>query len=217
MKKAASNINCAKIKDMKTMMKFTPIALIALFTLFAFNSQAKRDESAWKNEKNLEKQFQVFKENLRFYNNLYLVDNEHITEYHASITDSVNILKKTIGADNKEIATQKKEIETLNANLKKTQASLDESLLKEKSITAFWGNTEKGTFSGVMYTIVFLLIGACVVVVLLFLRSNNVTSETRKLFDDIQSEFDTHKKKALEREMKLNRELQTERNKAVSR
>ena len=94
-----------------------------------------------------------------------------------------------------------------------TQAKLDESLTKETSLVTLGIQFDKTAFPPLMYTIIILLVVVVLVVFFLFFRSNVVTKETRKLYNDVAEQLDAQKKKSLSRETKLNRELQTERNK----
>lgn len=55
-----------------------------------------------------------------------------------------------------------------------------------------------------------LIIGVLLVAGLLFLlykRSNRITSNTKKDYEDLKEEFEIHKKNALDRYVKINTEL----------
>lgn len=172
-----------------------------------------RDQEAWKAEKDIKKQFEVMKENLKFYGGYYLLTEEQLQDYYKSVEDSSKELKALIAIDRATIAQQKSEIDKLSKQLTEVQANLDASLSREDSIMSFWGQTSKTTFATVMYTIVFVLIAVAAFVFLLFVRSNKITVEARAKFDELEAEFESQKKRSLDKEMKLNRELQTERNK----
>ena len=97
------------------------------------------------------------------------------------------------------------------------QENLNASLSREDTILSFWGETTKGAFATVMYIMVFVLAGVASFLFLLFARSNKLTVSAQNDFEKLQEEYESHKKRALEREMKINRELQTKRNKNASR
>ena len=71
----------------------------------------------------------------------------------------------------------------------------------------------KGTYMAMMWGIVAILILALVFFIYKFKNSNAVTKEAKKRLDDTEKEFDTYKKKALEKEQRLGRLLQDEKNK----
>lgn len=186
--------------------------LAIIFTLLAVMGFS-RDENAWKAEKTLDKQYTVFKDNLRFYGGYYLLEDKQITEYRGALKDSIFLYRKIVEANTTEINAKTKEIAALKTELASVKKELDTAYLKVDSISSFWGETSKGAFSGTMYTITFLLLCVIGATSFLFIRSNNVTVEITKNLRDTEAAFEEHRKRSLEKEMKLNRELQTERNK----
>ena len=130
-----------------------------------------------------------------------------INEFYNALRDSIAVY------ENKMIATQKqsKELqEELNAKIEETkaiQAKLDRSMELENSISLFGVDVNKTIYSTSMYL---LILGVLLVAGLLFLlykRSNKITANTKRDFEDLKEEFETHKKNALDRYVKINNEL----------
>ena len=136
-----------------------------------------------------------------------------LNEFHKVVMDTIASLKKKITINKTEITKLQNKIELLKKQGSETQTKLDESLSKESSLVTLGIEFDKTAFPPLMYGIIVLLTLTTLVILFLFFRSNMITKETKKIYNDISEEFDAQKKRSLERETKLNRELQTERNK----
>lgn len=168
---------------------------------------AQRDINAWKNEKDIEQQYQVFKKNLNFWDGKYFMNETQLNEYYRALSDSVNVLKK----NNADKATAIKELQTqinsTNNQLKEIEADLELSIKNRNSIEVFGLNVEKGIYTLVMSLIIIILIAFMMILYLMYSRSNKVTIRTKKDYNELKEEFEVHKKDALDRYTKINMEL----------
>ncbi|MGX5687329.1 hypothetical protein [Arcticibacter tournemirensis] len=98
-------------------------------------------------------------------------------------------------------------------SLSKNKESLDQSLEMVNSISLFGIPVEKTVYNLVMWGLVLLLALALTIIVFLMGKYKREASYRIKLFEELSSEFQTYKIKANDREKKLARELQDERNK----
>ncbi len=194
-------------------MKFIYLFAFLTLSLTTFS----RDDDAWKEAESIKKQYEIRKENLKFYGGYYLLTEPQLKEYFETLADTISDKKAIIKAHEITISNQATQINKLTLDLKSTQESLEASLKREDSIMSFWGETSKVAFATVMYVLVFLLIGIAAFMFLLFARSNKLTVAAQSDYEKLNEDYEAHKKRALEREMKINRELQTERNKNASR
>lgn len=187
-------------------MKRVTLLLIFMFS-FTLNIFAKKDINAWKSESNLEDQFTVFKKNLNFWNGSYFLKEDQINEFYSALRDSIAVYEVQVIESQKQ---SKQSQEELNAKIEETQsiqAKLDRSMELENSISLFGADINKTIYSTSMYL---LILGVLLVAGLLFLlykRSNKITSNTKRDFEDLKEEFETHKKNALDRYVKINNEL----------
>ena len=60
-----------------------------------------------------------------------------------------------------------------------------------------------------MWTIIIGLGTGMVLTYLMFMRNNSITTETRRAFKSLESQFDEHREMTRETQAKLKRELQT--------
>lgn len=184
-----------------------------LFLLFVLlisllpGTYAQRDINAWKNEKDLEQQFQVFKKNLNFWDGKYFMNETQLNEYYRAFTDSVNLLKERNTDKATTIQDLQAQLNSINNQLKETEENLELSIKNRNSIEIFGINIEKGLYTLIMSFIIFVLIGFLVVLYFMYNRSNKVTIRTKKDYDELKEEFEAHKKESLERYTKINMEL----------
>jgi len=129
------------------------------------------------------------------------------------VLDSVNKQKgeiKTLAViiEDQKSNTQKLEskIETLNNNI--TQVNTD------KDNISFIGNDmKKGAFKNLFWGIISVLSILLLFFIYKFKNSNTVTQEAKIQLAELEKEYESHKKTALEREQKVMRKLQDELNK----
>ncbi len=181
--------------------------LLSLMCCVAVTTFAKKDINAWKSAPNLEEQFTVFKNNLNFWNGSYFMKENQINEFYGALRDSIEVYENQVAESRQQ---SKKLQEELNAKIeeaKAIQARLDRSMELENSISLFGVDINKTVYSTSMYL---LILGVLIIAGLLFLlykRSNKITANTKHDFQDLKEEFETHKKNALDRYVKINNEL----------
>ena len=167
----------------------------------------KKDSNAWKKENDLDQQFEVFKNNVNFWNGSYFMKPEQINQFHNAIMDSVGLLENNISDSKSRIKTLQQELAENSTQTNELQAQLDESIKHQNSITVFGLYIEKTTYAIILYSIIVGLLVVTGVVFMLFKRSNSITVRTKKEYEELKEEFETHKKNALDRYTKMNMEL----------
>ena len=156
---------------------------------------------------------------------LYSISRTQNGIEHVRIPNLERIRKNvadTIQALTKEIT----DLKTKEGNEQAAMAAVTDSLVlvrdqlqtaqQEKDSFSFIGiSLQKATYSLIMWGIVLLLAIALAIFIYRFNQSHVVTRDTKKAIADLQREFDQHRKKALEKEQKLKRQLQDEINKRL--
>lgn len=172
------------------------------------SAPARPEKKSWKDEDNIASQYKMFREDLPRYTKYVYFEPSLLDEYHKSVSDTINRLKSGWEATRKTVAILEEKVETLKASQKSVQEELDVALEEGSSISVFGANVDKLAFASVMWIAVFVLIGLCGFVFVLFKRSNILTSQAQKDFQDLNDEFEQSRKNTLEKERKLRRELQ---------
>ncbi len=183
------------------------IILSILLISISLTSFAKKDINAWKNEKSIEQQYKVFKENLNFWNKNYFLDEKQLDQFYTALSDSVNALENVISGKAKTISSLQNELNSTNKMLDDTKTELDYNIKNRNAIEVFGIKTDKGIYTFFVSMLIIALLIVLGVVFLLYKRSNNVTVRVKKDYNDLKNEFEIHKKDSLERYTKINMEL----------
>ena len=130
-----------------------------------------------------------------------------------NILDSLNKARAEARELNATITRQDGTIEDLNGKLENTTNQLSDVTAEKDSMSFFGVQVSKITYNLILWTI----IGALLLFLLLFIykyrRSNVLTQEAKVKLADVEAEYEDHRRKALEREQKISRQLQDEINK----
>ncbi|MEN8116488.1 MAG: hypothetical protein ABFS16_05885 [Bacteroidota bacterium] len=187
------------------MKKFT-LLLVLLVSLSVF-SFAKKDLNAWKNENSLEKQYEVFKTNLNFWNGSYFMKPIQMDEFYRALTDSVAALENIVSNNQNQISLLQEELTAQTAETNQIQQKLDDSIKHQNAVGVFGLQLHKSFYTAIISSIILGLLVVLTIVFVMFRRSNMVTIRTKKDYDELKEEFETHKKNSLERYTKINMEL----------
>ncbi|MDP4989114.1 MAG: hypothetical protein NWP54_03060, partial [Polaribacter sp.] len=101
----------------------------------------------------------------------------------------------------------------LNESINKTQLELENALSKKDTISFLGIPLSKLAYNLILWTIIIGLSGGLGFFIFKFFRSNVLTKQAQENLITVEEEFEAHRKKALEREQKLRRQLQDEINK----
>jgi hypothetical protein len=130
-----------------------------------------------------------------------------------NVLDSLKKSEKLISEKENLLKSERENIKKLNTTLNKTKLDLDTALLKENSISLFGAQVSKITYNLVLWIIIITLSLFLAFFVFKFAKSHVLTKEAQENLNDVEQGFDNHKKKSIEREQKLRRQLQDEINK----
>lgn len=115
----------------------------------------------------------------------------------------------------KQIADQKTAVDKVSSDLAQTQQTLS-AAQQEKDTISFLGQPmSKGSYKTMMWSIAGVLLLFLLFFIYRFRNSHILTKEAQLKLDENEAEFEEYRRKALEKEQKLGRQLQDERNKAL--
>jgi uncharacterized protein YlxW (UPF0749 family) len=137
----------------------------------------------------------------------------NLDKIRGNILDSLKQVRAEARELNATIARQEGTIEDLNGKLENTTKQLEDVTAEKDSMSFFGIPVSKITYNLILWTI----IGGLLLFLLLFIykyrRSNVLTQEAKVKLADVEAEYEEHRRKALEREQKISRQLQDEINK----
>jgi hypothetical protein len=127
--------------------------------------------------------------------------------------DTLSATRRQLKEAQATLAAQTKAIDTLKAAATNKDQTLAESKAKVDEVDLLGIPLTKATYNLIMWG---LVIGFGAIAAIVIARSGSHSREAKyriKLYDELEEEYKTYKIKANEKEKKLARELQTERNK----
>jgi len=161
----------------------------------------------------IESQFDYLYRKSSSYQEYKVVKKTDYQKIKGNVLDSMQALKKDLIDTKKLVEVQGNEIKSLKADLLTTNNNLT-AVTKEKDNIQFLSiPMTKSAYNGLLWTIIFSLVGLLLFFIFRFRSSNSITVQAKTLLNDTEKEFEAYKAKALEREQKVRRELQDELNK----
>lgn len=191
---------------------FTLALLFSLFSLCAQQQQASPDL-----DNTLVEQFQELERrsgNYRANGIRYeVVRLTHFNALKASVFDSIAAAHTAIKDYAATVTKHTSEIEALNATLEETTYMLNAATTEKDSIALLGAVVSKGTYNAILWAVIVTLGLLLVLFVHKFRNSNTITRQAKMALADLEKEYEAHKRRALEREQKISRQLQDELNK----
>jgi len=185
------------------------IALAICFLLLGINTiQAQLEDG-----ESLEQQFDDMLKQSNRYQDFKVVKIVKLNRFHQNVQDSLDLFRVTSKADNSLIASQQQAMDSLNLSNSKLQSDLSQSQAKEAGISFFGALMQKGTYKTMMWVIIGILLLALIAVIMGYKNRASVTRGLSVKLSEIESEFEEHRQRALEREQQIRRKLQDEINK----
>ncbi|WP_413669734.1 hypothetical protein ACEN9X_07260 [Mucilaginibacter sp. Mucisp86] len=169
--------------------------------------RATAADSALQKDKSLNGQYQYL------LSKLYHYQQPLVAALWKNMKDTLNTERRQLKEAKASLAEQGKNVENLKSDATNKEQALNESNAKRDEISLLGIPFTKATYNLVMWGLV-IVFG--VVAVIVIARSGAHSREAKyriKLYEELDEEYKTYKAKANEKEKKLARELQTERNK----
>jgi len=196
--------------------------LLIVLAFFAFNLHNAQNQATSTQELSLDKgsinnQFEyIYKKsgNYRADGKRYeVVRIIWLDKLRKNVLDSLNAANKKEAELNATIAGHEATITSLNNKLEETTSNLS-SVTEEKDSMSLLGMlVSKVTYNLILWTIISGLLLLFLLFVYKFRRSNTLTQEAKTALSELEVEYEDHRRRALEREQKISRQLQDEINK----
>ena len=190
------------------------IASTLFLSLTAVNAQqsnaSDEDQSLVSQFQALEKKSGNYSANGIRYEVVRLTD---LNRMKKSIFDSITTANASIKQLTATIEGNNTEISSLNTKLQETTTNLTTVTKEKDSISFFGALLSKATYKGIVWGIIAILTLLLFLFIYKFRNSNFLTQQAKSALADLESEFEDHRRRALEREQKISRRLQDELNK----
>jgi len=138
---------------------------------------------------------------------------QSLEKLRKNVLDSINVRNKKASELQTRISGHETTISSLNKKLEETSGNLS-NVTAEKDSMSFLGiQVSKATYNTILWTTIAGLLGTLLFFIFKFKKSNSLTQEARANLSELEVEYEDHRRRALEREQKINRQLQDELNK----
>ncbi len=199
---------------MKQLKKIGEILLVfCVLTLFGQEKTAN-EETAKVNQNNgtIEQRIDYLISSSNNYQEYKVIKKTALNSIKKTILDTISELENSLNKSNKTIAEKSEEIAILQENLKEINKSLKQ-VTNEKDRFSFFGLLiNKELYSILLWGIIAVLLIGLFVIFGMFKQANKITIKTKTDIQEIEEEFENHRKTSLEREQKIKRELQDYKN-----
>ena len=170
-------------------------------------AKAKGADSALVKDKSLNGQYKYL------LSKLYHYQEPLASALWKNMRDTLNTERRKLREAQAKLATQAQDINTLKTDVSVKDQTLSESNAKRDEISLLGISLTKSSYNLLMWG---LVIAFGIIAAVVIARSGAHSREARyrtKLYEELDEEYKAYKSKANEKEKKLARELQTERNK----
>lgn len=206
-------------------MKFLTKVAVLLIVTFSFqniysqtNTAQPQEEQLSLNSGSIDSQFEyIFKKSGNFKGvngqKYEAVKYTSLLTLKAHVLDSLKTTYAKLNTSEETVENQKQEIESIKGQLQNTQTTLGETEAEKNNMALFGMQLGKTNYNVLMWSIVTALFALLVFFILKFKGSNSLTRAAKLKLEEVEAEFEEHRRIALEREQKVRRQLQDEINK----
>lgn len=211
-----SNFVLLTVKNMKS--RYTLLFLLLSFSGgFYLSGQAPESSAQDTTARTLESEFQTL---LRISSNYKengvrheVIQESRLLGFKEEVFDSLRVLQKQKRLLALELNEKEASLEKAQATFKSMQSELDRLEIDKERIQFLGMNMTKTGYRALSGSIIFCLLGGLLFFMYKYRHSNYITQQARSAMEEMEHEFEQHRRWALEREQKLSRELLDERNK----
>lgn len=164
-------------------------------------------------ETTIDENFQELITNSNNFKGYKVVDTDQLTTLQKLTSNRIAELKQEIAASKEATAAQEQKMAEIRAEMESMEAQLAEVSEEKDSINVLGMSLSKASYNTTMWSIIGVLVAALILFVIRFKRSHVHTTEAKKNLAELEKEFDAYRVKALEKEQRLGRLLQDEKNK----
>jgi hypothetical protein len=192
--------------------------LTALFTVtFNYAQETEAEDKLSLDEGPISNQFDYIFKNSGNYRadgvRYEVVKETNLYKLRKNVLDSLVAISKKTSELKSTISEHETTITSLNKKLEETTITLTAVSEEKDNMSLLGASVSKGTYNVILWAIIgalFLFLG---LFIYRFRNSNILTQEAKQNLSELELEYEDHRRRALEREQKISRQLQDERNK----
>ena len=183
-----------------------------LFMCFSF-SVSFAQESEGETSETIVEEFSELVNKSNSYEEYKVIKKTGLEDFKKRLSTEISDFESEIENLSAQIEALQTETEQLKSSLESTQANLTAVETEKDSISFFGLQLTKATYQTSLFSVIGALILILVLVLLKFKSNNEETNEAKAQLSSVEADLEECKRKALERQQKLGRELQDYKNK----
>jgi len=181
--------------------------------VFIAGLQAQETERLSLDSGNVDSQFEYVIKKSNNYQQYEVIPKAWMEQLRSQVADTLTSMRSEKLALNDELKLRANKIHELSRQLSSTQDSLQASRAAQDEMALLGMPMSKGGYRMLMWTAIGILLLLLIIFIIRFKASNAITVKAKENLATMQDEFEEHRKRSIEREQKLRRELQDEINK----
>ncbi|WP_316813009.1 hypothetical protein [Pedobacter heparinus] len=181
--------------------------------ILSISAQGQTVPDSAKVDPSLKGQYQLLLSKSRTLDGYKLVNPNRMSSFWQNVRDTLATQQRQLSSTRQKINQQEKSIADLKVQISGKENTLANANAKVNEISFLGISFTKGTYNTMVWS---LIIGLATALTIVILRSAKHIHEARyrsSLYEEISQEYQSYKTKANDKEKKLARELQDERNK----
>lgn len=189
--------------------------LFSLFSILVFSQNKKNQATINQVLKSgtIEEQFNTLIDKSNDFQEYKNLKHYNLNRFRKNFKDSLKATKLKFDKANATIESQKKNMESLQNQISDLNKKINDISVDKDTIYFFGMRLTKASYNAILWLLILAFLATALFFLFQFKSSNAITKAAKKSLAEIEEEFETHRKKALEREQILRRQLQDEINK----
>lgn len=160
----------------------------------------------------LSQQFNSLKDNSNSYQEYKVIKLTSLNTFWSNVNDSLAAIQKEIIVANNNITSLQQNLDSLKNKLEAREAALEKSEYDIAHLSVLGMDVQKESYVSFTWGVFFVLLLLLGIAIAKYRSSNKVAVEKKSDYEALNNELNDCKQKAREKEIKLMRDLQTERN-----
>ena len=157
----------------------------------------------------LNSQFNEMVESSETYNEYKVIQRTKLNSFWTTVMDSIDTYRNEEIALNDTINRKDQKINQLESSLKEANQKLSQSDFEKTHLNFIGIDIKENTFVTIFWIVVIVLVAAIIFFVLRYSNSMKTTSRKIKDYELLNEEYEEYKRRNLEKERKIKRDLQT--------
>jgi len=191
----------------KTEMK-SILIIVAIFMSVLINAQDTIETA-----KTIESQFDNLYKKSSSYQDYKVIRKELFQSLKLQTLDSIGLYKKLLSEETALLQIEKQKLNSLKAQESDTKTALKNAIQNENTISLFGSPISKTNYNLFLWSLILMLFFSLLYFIFKYKNNIFLTNAAKKQLIEVEEELANQRKKALEREQKLRRQLQDEINK----